>query len=64
MLFPDGRFFHRFRPEGAAAGTDHPCGPDLYRVAYDFAAWPAWSVTFDVSGPRKAYRAHAALARH
>lgn len=63
VSFPDGRPFHRFVPEGAAAGTDHPCGPDLYRVAYDFTAWPAWGVAYEVTGPRKAYRARAALTR-
>lgn len=56
VSFPDGRPFHRFRPEGASEGTDHPCGADLYRVAYDFAAFPRWAAEWRVEGPRKDYR--------
>ena len=55
MKFADGRDFHRFRPWGQGAGTDHPCGDDIYRVAYDFTQWPIWTATWDVSGPRKDY---------
>lgn len=53
LRFADGRFFHRFalaRPE-----AEHPCGPDLYRVRYDFAAWPFWRAEWRVTGPRKDY---------
>lgn len=56
VSFTDGRPFHRFRPAGTAAGTDHPCGADLYRVLYDFTAFPRWTAQWDVAGPRKAYR--------
>lgn len=63
VLFADGRPFHRFRPEGAARGTDHPCGRDLYRVAYDFSAWPAWSATWTVAGPAKDYVMASRFAR-
>lgn len=55
VLFPDGRPFHRFRALGWAVGTDHPCGRDLYRVAYDFAGWPDWSAEWTVTGPAKDY---------
>ena len=55
MAFADGRPFHRFVPEGRAAGTDHPCGADLYRVAYDFTGWPAWESRWRVTGPAKDY---------
>lgn len=63
VLFPDGRPFHRFRPEGQAEGTEHPCGADLYRVHYDFRAWPAWSAAWEVRGPRKGYRTASTYAR-
>ena len=55
VLFPDGRPFHRFMPEGHAPGTDHPCGADLYRVLYDLSAWPRWTAEWTVRGPLKDY---------
>lgn len=55
VTFADGAAFHSFVPKGQAAGTDHPCGDDFYRVAYDFTPWPHWTATWDVSGPRKDY---------
>lgn len=55
VSFEDGGPFHRFTPEGKVAGTDHPCGDDDYRVAYDFTAWPDWTATWTVTGPRKDY---------
>lgn len=54
--FEDGRPFHAFRPEGRPRAA-HDCGPDTYRVAYDFTRWPDWSATWEVSGPRKDYTA-------
>ena len=56
MRFWDGRPFHSFRPDGRTAGTDHPCGSDLYRVEYDFTTWPAWEARWRVTGPAKDYR--------
>lgn len=56
VRFEDGRPFHVFRPEGRAEGSDHPCGRDLYRVAYDFTGWPRWSAAWTVTGPAKDYR--------
>ncbi|WP_439155756.1 DUF6314 family protein [Yoonia sp.] len=55
VQFGDGAAFHRFIPTGHAAGTDHPCGDDLYRVEYDFTRWPIWRATWVVHGPRKDY---------
>lgn len=63
VLFADGRPFHRFVPRGRAAGTDHPCGRDLYRVVYDLSAWPAWSTRWEVEGPSKSYAMRTAYAR-
>jgi hypothetical protein len=62
VFFEDGRPFHRFVPAGQGAGTDHPCGADHYRVAYDFTAWPRWQATWQVTGPRKAYTSRTAFA--
>ncbi len=55
VVFADGRPFHTFElgvltPEGR-----HVCAPDLYRVLYDFGAWPEWRSEWRVSGPRKDY---------
>ena len=55
VRFADGAAFHRFTPAGHGAGTDHPCGADLYRVQYDFTRWPEWRATWVVQGPRKDY---------
>jgi len=55
VTFADGADFHSFVPAGKAAGTDHPCGDDFYRVAYDFTEWPRWQATWTVTGPRKDY---------
>ena len=54
VCFPDGRAFHDFAPGTAEAA--HWCDPDSYRVAYDFARWPDWTATWEVTGPRKDYR--------
>ncbi|MCK0166065.1 DUF6314 family protein [Jannaschia sp. S6380] len=50
----DGRPFHRIGPDQDAL---HDCPPDTYRLRYDWSAWPAWSVRWRVTGPRKNYRA-------
>jgi Family of unknown function (DUF6314) len=63
VLFADGRPFHAFAPSGRAPGTDHPCGRDLYRVTYDFTAWPAWETDWIVTGPAKDYRMVTAYRR-
>ncbi|MFW2586727.1 DUF6314 family protein [Sagittula sp. SSi028] len=53
VYFDDGRFFHRVPAGGGATG--HWCDPDQYDVRYDFADWPAWTVVWQVHGPRKDY---------
>lgn len=55
VKFDDGRDFHSFVPTGQAAGTDHPCGQDYYRVTYDFRDWPVWRAVWTVTGPAKDY---------
>lgn len=55
VRFADGGAFHDFIPMGQAAGSDHLCGADDYRVIYDFTAWPHWRAIWQVSGPRKDY---------
>lgn len=55
VRFSDGSPFHRFDPTGQAMGTSHLCGADWYNVTYDFDAWPEWSATWTVTGPRKDY---------
>ncbi len=55
VTFEDGSAFHKFTPQGCAAGSDHPCGDDYYKVAYDFTRWPNWEAIWTVLGPRKDY---------
>lgn len=54
VSFEDGRPFHSFDP--ANPDATHWCDPDTYAVRYDFAEWPVWHSTWDVSGPSKAYQ--------
>jgi hypothetical protein len=61
VLFEDGRFFHQVPPGGGRA--THFCDPDTYVVEYDFAGWPAFSVTYTVTGPRKDYVMHSHYTR-
>lgn len=53
VIFEDGRFFHSIT---SSAEARHWCDPDMYDVCYDFEDWPDWSATWQVRGPRKAYR--------
>lgn len=53
VYFDDGRFFHHVPATGGPTG--HWCDPDQYDVVYDFTDWPRFQVTWEVSGPRKAY---------
>ena len=53
--FEDGRYFHRLDYNRPAPRCRHDCPPDIYDVTYDFAAWPIWSATWEVRGPRKDY---------
>ena len=59
VCFDDGRRFHDFDPAVGGAASEHRCGEDLYRGGYDFSDWPRWSLTWSVSGPRKAYRSQS-----
>jgi hypothetical protein len=54
VYFEDGRFFHHVPPGGGE--TAHWCDPDQYDGVYDFGTWPEFRVTWQVRGPRKAYR--------
>ena len=54
--FADGRNFHLIDITNAQPQAVHDCPPDWYNVRYDFAAWPNWNATWDVTGPRKDYR--------
>ena len=57
VLFDDGRPFHEIRLRArSAVEAEHRCAADLYRVSYDFAAWPVWRAVWQVMGPRKDYR--------
>ncbi|WP_299285849.1 DUF6314 family protein [uncultured Tateyamaria sp.] len=53
VSFDDGQFFHSVPPQGGRA--THFCDPDTYVVDYDFTKWPAFTATWTVNGPRKAY---------
>lgn len=61
VFFADGRFFHGFAWDSAAA--EHLCGADLYRVRYDFGRWPVWEAVWEVQGPRKDYVMRTQYAR-
>jgi hypothetical protein len=68
VRFGDGRPFHAFDPAAVWAEARHDCTPDLYRVVYDFGAFPDWRSIWRVTGPKKdyvmttAHRRAAALA--
>ena len=62
VLFDDGRYFHRFPPDGTPE-AGHDCAPDVYKVAYDFTAWPVWTARWQVVGPRKDYLMKSRYAR-
>ncbi|MDX1742712.1 MAG: DUF6314 family protein [Ruegeria sp.] len=53
--FDDERYFHALYLEQTRSSDHHDCPPDSYDAVYDFAGWPTWSVSWTVSGPRKAY---------
>ncbi|WP_425099072.1 DUF6314 family protein [Tropicibacter sp. S64] len=55
VFFEDGRPFHTVDPGQGQPRAEHWCDPDQYDVTYDFSAWPAWSSTWRVRGPRKDY---------
>lgn len=61
VFFEDGRFFHTVPPAGG--DVRHWCAPDDYQLIYDFSAWPAFSVHWEVRGPRKDYTARTEYNR-
>lgn len=63
VRFANGDPFHSFAPDSQSQGTDHPCGPDLYRVRYDFRGWPDWTAVWDVAGPAKDYTMKTSYCR-
>ncbi len=63
VAFGDGGFFHRFDLGVPAPEATHDCPPDLYRVRYDFRAWPDWRAEWRVTGPSKDYGIVSAYAR-
>ncbi|MDJ0823705.1 MAG: DUF6314 family protein, partial [Paracoccaceae bacterium] len=50
VCFSDGRSFHRIPLNNRTHRAGHDCAPDRYRVRYDFAHWPDWTATWQVSG--------------
>lgn len=63
VTFDDGRPFHRIALGQGAPRDVHDCGADRYAVTYDFADWPVWAVTWEVTGPRKDYRMETLFVR-
>ena len=61
--FEDGRYFHGLTLGQAKPADHHDCPPDSYDAAYDFSAWPRWSVRWTVSGPRKSYEMRTEFSR-
>lgn len=61
VYFDDGRLFHQVPPGGGE--TRHWCDPDSYTGQYDFSAWPAFEVSWHVTGPRKDYVMHSRFTR-
>lgn len=53
VRFDTGGVFHAVPPTGGP--VSHWCPPDQYDGRYDFSDWPEFTVTWQVSGPRKAY---------
>ncbi|ETW14492.1 hypothetical protein ATO8_01245 [Roseivivax marinus] len=63
VRFDTGAPFHQIMLGEPEPEATHHCAPDLYRVSYDFADWPVWTVTWEVSGPRKDYRMETLFVR-
>ena len=55
VYFSDMRPFHAVPLGEPCPRTVHLCDPDRYEVVYDFQAWPRWTSTWKVEGPRKDY---------
>lgn len=52
----DGGFFHTLRLSSGKDDIRHPCGEDWYRGRYRVLDRNNFVVSWDVTGPRKAYR--------
>lgn len=57
----ENRLFHRLRPlceptGGLAAASTHQCSADRYDSHYEFHMDGSFTITHNVTGPRKAYR--------
>ncbi len=63
VFFDDGRQFHRIAPDKLMPDDLHHCAPDMYHVTYDFRAWPDWSASWRVQGPRKDYQSVSQYSR-
>lgn len=61
VYFDDGRYFHTVATDGSE--IHHWCDPDTYKGQYDFTDWPEFSVTWNVTGPRKAYTSRSLYRR-
>lgn len=64
VSFADGTAFHDFDPALGGQASAHLCGDDMYRGGYNFGDWPRWSLTWDVTGPRKDYRSVTQYVPH
>ncbi len=63
VLFEDMRPFHTIPLNVPHPETTHLCPPDRYHVSYDFSAFPVWTASWTVEGPRKAYEMKSRYAR-
>lgn len=57
VYFRDGRLFHHlaFGDDGRTASGDHLCKMDFYQAAYRFNGPEAFTLTYNVKGPKKDY---------
>lgn len=57
VYFRDGRFFHEvsLADDGRTGTGDHLCKLDFYQAAYRFEGPEAFTVTYNVKGPKKDY---------
>lgn len=60
---PDGRLFLDLVFENGEAKGTHVCGQDTYRALFRIKGKDRILVSYDVSGPRKAYRIVSLLRR-
>lgn len=63
VRFPDGRAFHDLDLTAGTWQAVHHCGHDTYRGAFEVISPAVWTVTWNVTGPRKDLRLHTCLTR-